>query len=87
VTKVAAAMSIAPTVVTGGPERDRGRHPERGRLTVVDRRALKRIGLIFGVLTVTVTLVAAAVVKQHINDQSTLDHAESLAAIATPSTR
>jgi hypothetical protein len=87
VTKVAAARPIAPTVATGGPERDRGRPPERGRLTVVDRRALKRIGLGFGVLTVAVTLIAAAVVKQHINDQPPLDHAESLAAVASPPTR
>jgi hypothetical protein len=54
---------------------------------MVDRRALKRIGLSFGALTVTVTLIAAAVVKQHANDQPTLDRAESLAAIASPSTR
>ena len=54
---------------------------------MVDRRALKRIGLGFGVLTVAVSLIAAAVVKQHINDQPTLDHAESLAAVTSPPTR
>ena len=40
---------------------------------MADRRALKGIGLSFGALTVTVTLIAAAVVKQHTDSQPTLD--------------
>jgi len=38
-------------------------------MTVADRRALTRVGLSFGVLTVVVTLIGAAVVKQHIDSQ------------------
>ena len=47
--------------------------------TVVDRRALQRVGLCFGALTVAVTLISAAVVKQHIDSQSTADLVGSLA--------
>jgi len=47
---------------------------------VVDRRALRRLGLSFGALTVVVTLIAAAVVKQHIDSQPTVDLVESVAA-------
>jgi hypothetical protein len=54
---------------------------------VVDRRALKRIGLSLGVLTVTVTLIAAAVVKQYTDSRPTLDRAGSLAAVASTSAR
>ena len=46
---------------------------ERRILTVVDRRALKRVRLSFGALTVAVTLIGAAVVKQHIDSKSTVD--------------
>ena len=54
---------------------------------MVDRSALKRIGLSFGGVTVTVTLIAAAVVKQHTDGQPTVDRAGSLAAVASTSTR
>ena len=47
---------------------------------MVDRRALRRLGLSFGALTVVVTLIAAAVVKQHIDSQPTVDLVESVAA-------
>jgi hypothetical protein len=40
---------------------------------MADSRALKRLGLGFGALTLAVTLIAAAVVKQHIDSQSTID--------------
>ena len=53
---------------------------ERRILTVVDRRALKRLGLSFGALTVVVTLIGAAVVKQHIDSQPIVDLVESVAA-------
>jgi len=52
---------------------------ERRVLTVADRRALRRMGLSFGALTVVVTLIGAAVVKQHIDRQPTVDLAESVA--------
>jgi hypothetical protein len=54
---------------------------------VADRRALKGIGLSFGALTVTVTLIAAAVVKQHTDSQATLDDVGSPETIARSSTR
>jgi hypothetical protein len=54
---------------------------------MVDRKALKRVGLSLGALTVAVTLIAAAVVKQHTDSQPTLDRAGSLAAVANNSTR
>lgn len=38
---------------------------------MVDRRALTRVGLSFDALTVVVTLIGAAVVKQHIDSKST----------------
>jgi len=47
---------------------------------VVDRRALRRLGLSFGALAVVVTLIGAAVVKQHIDGQPTVDLVESVAA-------
>jgi hypothetical protein len=50
---------------------------------VVDRSALKRIGLSFGAVTVTVTLIAAAVVKQHTDGQPTFDRAGAPAAVAS----
>jgi hypothetical protein len=53
---------------------------ERRILTVADRRALKRVGLSFGVLTVVVTLIGAAVVKQYIDSQPTIDLVQSVAA-------
>ena len=53
---------------------------ERRILTVVDRRALRRLGLSFGALTVVITLIGAAVVKQHIDSQSTVDLLKSVAA-------
>ena len=40
---------------------------------MADRKALRRVGLSFGALTVAVTLIAAAVVKQHIESQPTID--------------
>ena len=55
------------------------RFPERRILTVADRRALRRVGLSFGVLTVVVTLIGAAVVKQYIESQPTVDLVESVA--------
>jgi hypothetical protein len=54
---------------------------------MVDRRALKRIGLSLGALAVGATLMAAAVVKQHTDTQPTLDRAGSPAAVASTSTR
>jgi hypothetical protein len=71
----------------GELERDRDQRPERGRLTVVDRSALKRIGLSFGALAVTVTLIAAAVVTQHTDGQPTFDRAEAPTAVASTSAR
>jgi hypothetical protein len=53
---------------------------ERRILTVVDQTALRRVGLSFGALTVVVTLIGAAVVKQHIDSQPTVDLADSVAA-------
>ena len=53
---------------------------KRRIMTVVDRRALRRVGLSFSVLTVVVTLIGAAVVKQHIDRQPTVDLVESVAA-------
>ena len=47
---------------------------------MVDRRALERVGLSFGALTVVVTLIGAAVVKQRIDSQPTVDLVESVAA-------
>jgi len=47
---------------------------------VVDRRALRRVGLSFSVLTVVVTLIGAAVVKHHIDSQPIVDLVESVAA-------
>jgi hypothetical protein len=47
---------------------------------VVDRRALTRLGLGFAALTVVVTLIGAAVVKQHIDSQPTVDLVEAVAA-------
>jgi len=47
---------------------------------VVDQTALRRVGLSFGALTVVVTLIGAAVVKQHIDSQPTVDLADSVAA-------
>jgi hypothetical protein len=47
---------------------------------VVDQTALKRVGLNFGVLTVAVALIGAAIVKQHIDSQPTVDLVESVAA-------
>jgi len=55
------------------------RFSERRILTVADRRALKRLGLSFGALTVVVTLIGAAIVKQHIDSESTVDLVESVA--------
>jgi hypothetical protein len=52
---------------------------KRRILTVADRRALRRVGLSFGVLTVVVMLIGAAVVKQHIDSQPTVDLVESVA--------
>ena len=46
---------------------------------MVDRRALKKVGLSFGAVTVAVALIGAAVVKQHIDSQATVD-LESVAA-------
>jgi hypothetical protein len=45
--------------------------PERRIPTVADRNALKRLGLGLTALTVAVTLIGAAVVKQHIDSQPT----------------
>jgi hypothetical protein len=53
---------------------------KRRILTVADRRALRRVGLSFGALTVVVTLIGAAVVKQHIDPQPTLGLVEAVAA-------
>ena len=39
---------------------------------MADRSALKKIGISFGALTVTVWLMGAAVVKQHIDSQPTV---------------
>jgi hypothetical protein len=50
---------------------------ERRILTMVDHRALRRLGLSFGALTVVVTLIGAAVVKQHIDGKLTVDLVES----------
>jgi hypothetical protein len=46
--------------------------PERRIPTVADRSALKRLGLGLAALAVAVTLMGAAVVKQHIDSQPTL---------------
>jgi hypothetical protein len=54
---------------------------------MVDRKALKRVGLSFGAVTVAVTLIAFAVVKQHIDSQPTADLVGSLAAVAGASPR
>jgi hypothetical protein len=51
--------------------------PERRIPTVADRSALKRLGLGLTALTVAVTLIGAAVVKQHIDSQPTLALVES----------
>jgi hypothetical protein len=48
---------------------------------VVDQAALRRVGLSFGALTVFVTLIGAAVVKQQIDSQPTVDLLESVAAM------
>ena len=50
---------------------------------MADRTALKRIGLGFAALTLAVTLIGAAVVKQHIDSQSTGDLAEAPAIQVT----
>ena len=47
---------------------------------MADRRALRKVGLSFGALTVAVALICAAVVKQHIDSQPTVDLVESVAA-------
>jgi len=57
--------------LTASPTNVAVRFSERRILTVVDRRALTRVGLSFGALTVVVTLIGAAVVKQHIDSKST----------------
>jgi hypothetical protein len=54
---------------------------------MADRKALKRVGLSLGALAVAVTLIAAAVVKQHTDGQLTFDRAGASAAIASTSTR
>jgi hypothetical protein len=53
---------------------------------VVDRRALTRLGLSFAALTVVVTLIGVAVVKQHIDSQPTVDAVGSQ-AVALDATR
>jgi len=65
---------------TGSTTNAAVRFPERRILTVADRRALKRVGLRFGALTAVVTLIGAAVVKQHIDGQPIVDLVESVAA-------
>jgi len=40
---------------------------------MADQKALKRLGLSFGAVTVAVTLIAAAVVKQYIDSPPTVD--------------
>ena len=53
---------------------------------MADRTARKRIGLGFAALTVAVTLIGAAVVKQNIDSQSAVTLAGS-PAIAVAATR
>ena len=50
---------------------------------MADRRALRIIGLGFAALTVAVTLIGAAVVKQNIDSQPTGDLAEAPAIPVT----
>jgi hypothetical protein len=70
------------TPVTNGAVR----LPERRVPTVADRSALKRLGLSFAALTVAVTLIGAAVVKQNIDSQPTVALAGS-AAVEVAATR
>ena len=44
---------------------------------MADRKALRRVGLSFGALTVAVTVIAATVVKRHVESQPTVDLAGS----------
>jgi hypothetical protein len=53
---------------------------------MADQRALKRIGLSLGALAVAVTLIAAAVVKQHAESQPAVDPIGSIALVASPAT-
>ena len=46
---------------------------------MADQSALARVGLCFGVLTVAVMVIAAVVVKHHIESQRTADLGGSLA--------
>ena len=54
---------------------------------MADRKALKRVGLSLGAVTVAVTLIAAAVVQQHTDGQPTFDRAGAPAAVASTSAR
>jgi len=44
---------------------------------MVDRKALRRVGLSFGALTVAVWLIGAVVVKRHVDSEPAADLAES----------
>ena len=53
---------------------------------MADRSALTRLGLNFGALTIAVTLIGAAVVKQYIDNRPTIDLA-GLSAVEAAVTR
>ena len=40
---------------------------------MADQKALRRVGLSFGALTVAVAMIAATVVRRHIESPSTID--------------